>query len=119
MVRRVRDRNRPTYRAIAKRWREKNKEAYQARQANRRKRERAAGGSYTAKQIANLRHKQGNKCIYCKTKFFAGYHIDHIMPLILGGSNDISNIQLLCRDCNLRKGAKNPVAYAQERGLLL
>lgn len=29
--------------------------------------------------------------------------IDHIVPLNLGGINDISNFQLLCRTCNLEK----------------
>jgi hypothetical protein len=33
------------------------------------------------------------------------YHdaIDHIVPLNLGGTNDITNFQLICRDCNLKK----------------
>ena len=31
---------------------------------------------------------------------------DHIVPLIQGGLNDISNIQLLCADCNKKKGGK-------------
>jgi hypothetical protein len=29
--------------------------------------------------------------------------IDHIVPLNLGGSNDITNFQLICRKCNLEK----------------
>lgn len=32
-------------------------------------------------------------------------HFDHIVPLKLGGINDVSNIQLLCERCNLKKGA--------------
>jgi hypothetical protein len=31
-------------------------------------------------------------------------HADHIVALADGGSNDISNFQILCRECNLRKG---------------
>lgn len=30
-------------------------------------------------------------------------HFDHIVPLAQGGLNDVSNIQLLCQDCNLKK----------------
>ena len=32
--------------------------------------------------------------------------VDHIQPWILGGRTDDSNAQLLCRECNSRKGAK-------------
>jgi 5-methylcytosine-specific restriction endonuclease McrA len=41
------------------------------------------------------------------------------MPLFLGGSNWISNIQLLCPTCNLKKYKKHPVDWARENGLLL
>jgi len=31
-------------------------------------------------------------------------HFDHIIPLRQGGLNDVTNIQLLCGPCNLKKG---------------
>jgi 5-methylcytosine-specific restriction endonuclease McrA len=41
------------------------------------------------------------------------------MPLKAGGTNDILNIQLLCKPCNLSKGAKHPIDFMQQRGFLL
>ncbi len=34
------------------------------------------------------------------------YHLDHILPLADGGSNDPTNFQLLCENCNLKKGRR-------------
>lgn len=37
---------------------------------------------------------------------FSDIEIDHIVPESRGGSADPSNLQLLCRTCNRRKGAR-------------
>ena len=34
-------------------------------------------------------------------------HFDHIVPIASNGINDITNLQLLCRSCNLTKGARS------------
>ena len=35
----------------------------------------------------------------------AGFHIDHVLPVALGGSNDEANLQVSHPACNLAKGA--------------
>lgn len=32
--------------------------------------------------------------------------VDHIHPVALGGTNDRGNLQVLCSDCNRRKGSR-------------
>jgi 5-methylcytosine-specific restriction endonuclease McrA len=62
--------------------------------------------------------KQRGCCAICHTK--AGpWHLDHIMPLCLGGEDAAGNLQVLCATCNLRKGRKDPIAFAQSIGRLI
>ena len=42
------------------------------------------------------------------------YHVDHRMPLSLGGSNYPDNLQLLCPTCNLSKSATHPDIYEKQ-----
>ncbi len=63
---------------------------------------------------------QNGRCAYCRCKLdFAAMHIDHIMPVKLGGKNERSNYQLTCPSCNHTKCAKHPIAFAQSLGRLL
>jgi len=34
------------------------------------------------------------------------YHVDHKIPLALGGTNDLDNLTIACPPCNLSKGIK-------------
>lgn len=63
------------------------------------------GGIHTAQEIEQQYERQQGKCYYCH-KRIVRYHIDHIIPLSRGGSNDISNLVLACPSCNLSKGNK-------------
>lgn len=60
---------------------------------------------------------QKGKCACCRYPLDK-YHLDHIMPLALDGTNTDDNIQLLCPSCNLQKHAKHPVDFMQSRGFL-
>ena len=86
---------------------------------NRAARKKGAEGKHTKAEIAGLLTKQRGRCANCKTLLSGKYHADHIGPLAKGGTNWIRNIQLLCPSCNLRKGAKDPLHFARENGLLL
>lgn len=53
-------------------------------------------------------------CAYCRRKInLSDAHIDHVVPLSQGGSNDLSNLATACRDCNLSKGARTPEEWRQ------
>ena len=100
-------------------WRRENPEACCILNQNRRARKRANGGKLSSGLAKVLYAKQGGKCACCKKPLGDKYHLDHIMPLILGGANEDWNIQLLRASCNSRKGGKHPVDYMRERGLLI
>ena len=52
-----------------------------------------------------LMRQQDNICVYCGTRRIAtSLDIDHMIPAVRGGSNDVSNLQVICRPCNQRKG---------------
>jgi hypothetical protein len=48
--------------------------------------------------------RDGWECVTCHRH--ADLTVDHILPLALGGTNDLSNLQTMCRSCNCAKGAK-------------
>ena len=56
-----------------------------------------------------LKHKlmrnQKGLCVYCANRRTApSFEIDHIIPAVRGGSNEESNLQVICSACNQRKG---------------
>lgn len=110
-------------------WRESNPDharmLYQADPTGRlasnaeyRARKRGAIGRYSGGDVKDLLKLQRNQCAVCRGKL-KKYHVDHIVALINGGSNDRSNLQILCPTCNIRKHARDPVEFMQEQGYLL
>jgi 5-methylcytosine-specific restriction endonuclease McrA len=106
-------------RQIGREWSARNPEHTKAKTREYRARKRGADGSHTAADVKKLLGLQRCRCAICKADISSGYHVDHVMPLALGGSNDKANIQLLCQTCNTSKGAKHPVDFMQKRGYLL
>jgi len=51
--------------------------------------------------------RQGHRCAICGEELeFDQMHADHINPWSKGGHTTPENCQMLCRDCNLKKGAQ-------------
>lgn len=84
-----------------RRWVKKNPDRMAHLKARRYARQKNAEGSHSFEEWQELCKKFDNKCAKCKE--FKKLTKDHIKPLSEGGSDYISNIQPLCRNCNSRK----------------
>lgn len=107
------------HRDNARAYRLANPEAVLATGRNRRAREKAAEGSHTAADIRRIYALQKGRCACCGVSVGKKYHVDHIIPLIKGGSNWPSNLQIACPMCNVKKRDKDPVTFMQSLGRLL
>ena len=67
-----------------------------------------------------LMRRQNNTCVYCGYRRRAtSMEIDHIIPAVRGGSNDESNLQVICRPCNQRKGLQTDEEFRTRYARLL
>lgn len=88
---------------LAKReWKRRNPDSNRKYKSARRQRERI--DRYTEAEWLQLLERYNHQCLGCGAT--DRLSADHVVPLALGGSNDISNIQPLCIPCNSKKGVK-------------
>jgi len=111
--------NKEKHNASVRAWKEAHKDVVNLHNRNRRARKEESSGTHTASDIRQILSLQKSKCAACKTKLSSGYHVDHVIALANGGSNDKYNLQILCQPCNNSKHAKDPIDFMQSRGFLL
>jgi 5-methylcytosine-specific restriction endonuclease McrA len=76
------------------------------RRDNRPKR-RAPSRQMRAEQHA----RQKGRCFYCKRPLRGILHMDHVMPVALGGPNTPVNFVAACPTCNMKKKDKHPMDF--------
>jgi 5-methylcytosine-specific restriction endonuclease McrA len=94
--------------ARAARWFKENPEKALAQCHKRRARVLGAEGFYTPEDIQKILADQNGLCvgINCGKDISKRFTIDHIIPLVRGGSNWPANLQLTCKSCNCKKGKR-------------
>jgi len=99
--------HREQFKAYTKAYRKAHPEKRREIDHRRRARKLAAHGSWSAKDLLVLRGILGTQCLRpdCCTPTDR-VAVDHIIPLAKGGSNQPTNLQLLCLRCNARKGVQ-------------
>ena len=67
-----------------------------------------------------LLRRQSYVCTYCgHRRISRSFEIDHMTPIIRGGSNDVDNLQVICRPCNQRKGIQTDEEFRERYSRLV
>ena len=103
---------------VEKAWREANREKSKIDRHNRRAVLKSRG-KLSPGLTEKLLKLQSGTCACCKKPLGKNYHMDHIVPLALGGTNTDDNIQLLHQKCNHQKSSKHPIDFMQQLGYLI
>ena len=118
-VKRWNEENRERINFLQRERSKKNRDKQRVYENNRYERIKSSPGKLSSDIVNKLMKLQRGKCPCCGEPLGDDYHIDHIIPLSLGGSNTDENVQLLRAKCNLQKHSKHPIDFMRERGFLL
>lgn len=102
-----------------KEWRTNNPERAACLGRKYRAKKKGNGGSHTAADIRDIFKMQRGKCAYCRISIDKKYDVDHIIPIVKNGSDNRSNLQLLCPPCNRSKNSKDSIDFMRSLGRLL
>lgn len=97
-------------------WEKANPEMKKATVMARRARKNNSPGKLSRGLEKKLYALQNGRCMCCNEPLGDDYHMDHFMPIALGGPHEDWNMQLLRAECNLRKAAKHPIEYFRSLG---
>lgn len=95
-------------------WHERNKEQNKACTRGYRARKRDAPGRHTAEDVERLLVEQCGRCNACRCELVR-FDVDHVVPLVRGGSNGPENLQLLCIACNRTKSRRTHAEFMASR----
>lgn len=65
-------------------------------------------------RIFKLLRAQENRCFGCNEEFATNWNNHHTVPLSRGGTDDIANLVLLCRDCHYATHREQPKPEREE-----
>lgn len=112
--RRLRIENPQAVKEVQQRYSKNHPEANRANQHRRRLKHN--GEHFTAKDVALQIKAQTDKrgglhCWWCGKVIESSYHIDHVIPLSRGGTNNAANIVIAHAKCNSEKYNKTPAEF--------
>lgn len=68
--------------------------------------------------VRSLLSLQENMCAYCDS-WLKNYHVDHITPVLVGGSNHITNLAIACPTCNQTASSKCFTSFIAKKNYIL
>lgn len=103
--------------ALRREWARRNADTVRLWNKLRLHRQRGGGPTPSPAVVRAIGCMQDWKCTYCATSL-VNYHLDHKTPLSRQGTNEESNLQLLCAPCNLKKHTMTHEEYAAIVGVI-